>query len=567
MKKINLKILLAIVLLITSIGIIMLIKGQKARVFIESKPYEVVSLENLPYETEVKKKYIRLKNKLLMPEGQISIQPYQHQFGTLYSTYFMVKSLLLLEYQFDESEKNDLKSFLFKDLEVLKNQSDNINQMNDLFYAMELIKMLKLKIDKDEIAVFEVILNELLLDNGAYRSNLEVEDDKGVLIYSTSQAIAILHHLNLEVSEHTKAWLVKAVQDWNIESEEFNAILNGYQALERIGMKKSIPKEMYDTFIRKLNKQDNWNLFDMNIYMGWSKYTGYQAPDLEKKLYNLLVQNQNEDLGWHVFFDENSEEQGILIAIEFLQYLDSEVNGKEGLRNTLLLQQGTNGGFSPLFKTVPSLENMFFVYHIDQLLNINDSKQKINMDSLPFDMTSANAFETYYFVALSKMVNSDIDVKNQKLIKEKINSEVIPRGDFRDLYFYFKTLNLLGNDLLKEFSLRELWNKQKKELTFEESLFLLNVLDLTNELTQEDTLLLIQSFKTEIDDAVEEPIVAYLLSNLLFNSEEFEMFFEQLKLSANNNLEKQVKENEPLSLIQLYYTLNIFANIQEVKAL
>jgi len=503
-----------------------------------------------------KNKYQHLKNKITLNNGMMSIQPYQYQFSTLYSTYFICNSLDLLNHKFSNKEKTDIKLIVKKNVENLLNAQEYTSVMNDLYCALKIIEILNVEIEYNKI--IEEILFNLKTEENAYADNYIEKNSDTV---ATARAIEVMYLSGIEPSRETIDWLTAKVNNTTLEYKNFNAIVQAISSLSLYGINLELPSKVINDILQNLRSNSNLSLFDIELYNRISKKFIKRDNLIDKDIQKLLYKKQNIDKGWNVFFEDDTEEQGIAIALNFLENSGLDYQKDEELYKLLLKQKSIDGGYSPFYKKVPSINSTFLVRYIDKEFSLKSSPIDIEKKDIIQYFNNDQAIDLYYYTSLLTEEGwDDPSLENSileyiEIIKQKDN---VTPSDLNNLYLYLKALEQINPTILSKIELGDISNKWREKSDFYSTLLFLNISNLIQETIEFDNFTGI--YEKEIEDSKEEPYIIYLLSNLMLNYPDLNKIITKAlteKLINDNSLEK------PISLEDLYYLLNAYSNLKK----
>lgn len=520
------------------------------------------SIEKTKHKTEL------LLKKTLIASGGYAVESLYSDSGSLYSTYFALKGLNSLGKKVSQGEKEEIILFVSDQIRNLDIQNSS-SLIYDLFYATNILKLvdddLKNKnIEKDIMK----ILDSLDTTDGYFLSSHlddKNESHKSIFIVPTIYSIYIYNYFNIEYSSYQIDWLKKEISSLEVNNDNITLISHLHNIKNIIDISKIINNDIKDGMIdfnqtMYENKLNSKTLFDLQASIRITELLNINIQpntDLINELYHL----QNEDGGWHVFHEDWSEEQGISIALEFINFYSIETPSKQELLKLVENQKAINGSYTSIYKKEFSLSNTFYATKINKFFGFEteyDDRTKKVIQNMDKNLDNYNPMEQYYLVSLVQ--ENDIPKVKFNVNKDiKIDSKT-KMESLRELLY----INKINIELNEDMVIPRFINKKTKlSKEFTENILIISNRALLGKLTQEE----IDSFWNETDKELLSEYkgdfyVTWLLSVILkesgLNNKELRQF-----IIENLNLKiKEINEKDVILLDEVYFCIETIVNLE-----
>ncbi|GIN63004.1 hypothetical protein J27TS8_29970 [Robertmurraya siralis] len=577
MKKYNLWLILILI-----IHILILIscdnekdtKKEIVKVEEESDVHNLDTEINETYLSILNEKYFSLIGKLDMDYGGYSIEPLQHQYGNLYSSYFLLNTKDILHEEINSSERNILKEFVSEQIKLIDNKS-NPNVVYDLYYGTEILKMINYR----DFVILKNIYDKLMkfqLEDGSFVSSYE-EIDKNISdenkITSTVMAISILNTSNKEIPEKTIEWLKKTwnqIDKTDINISKLRKIIEGFEmsdARDKSEINKEI--ELFRTFYLNALKGNSDNgtlLYALQDAIYLDKIFEFNlTPSVE--LIERIYKEQNKDGGWNIFLDDFSEEQGTEVAVKVLNHFNFDIPYQDLLSKTVNEQKSINGGYAPIIQKEFSLKNTSYIYFSSQKLGLKYHRKDETFEIIQDIMSSD--YSLYTSEELLQLNNLAIEFKinNNKLVnyaENEINKESKLQSveKIYDLINFYKIINT--EKLLKEHNIDSDVLDTDNYFT---KLLLLNLDSIKGDISKKEINSYWGKYKDFIIKDVDKNscLVYMLLSSLPINKEENKDVYRTLIQLINKQMSNYSQTMEPLSIQEYYFIIESINNLDRME--
>ncbi|TYS40764.1 prenyltransferase/squalene oxidase repeat-containing protein [Bacillus infantis] len=510
-----------------------------------------------------------------MDYGGYSIEPAEHQYGNLYSSYFILNTMDLLGEKLDASEEASLENFILEQIHLIDNKK-NPNVVYDLYYAAEILRIS----NYEDSEIMKIIYDKLMkfqLKDGSFVSSYEELERKVPNennIRSTVMAISIIKANDKRISKDTTDWLLtqwNAIDKTEINTAKLTQILKG---LSLIGNKDitsiiGIDLDLFKSFYLSVldgDSEDGTLLYDLQDVIILDEIFNFNSkpnPNLVERIYK----EQNMDGGWNIFLDDYSEEQGTEAALSFLSHYNIEIPNEDLLSKTVNEQKSFNGGFSPIVQKEFSLKNSSYIYMLSQKLGLkyhNKEKTKsIIQDIMNSDYNLFNSEDLLQLNALA----TEFEINNSKLIdyaeiKLRDENKLQSVENIYDLLNFYKITN--GKNSLAEYNIDP--EVLDKDNYFTE-LLLLNLNSIDGIVSKEHINNYWEKYKDSFvkDSDKNSSLVFMLLSSLPIDKDDNNDVYKTLIHLLNKRMHKYSATMEPLSIQDFYYTLESIENLNRME--
>jgi hypothetical protein len=530
----------------------------------------------IPYsQANVIDKYISLISKMDLPQGGYSVQPVQHQYGTLYSTSYILNTLKLLDYNVQKETLKNLESFSNTEISKIVNK-DNTNLVYDLFYYAEIQDLLGIQNrSSDNVAI---ALNMLEEEDGSYYSNIREKSNKLVAeedrIPSMYRALFVKKALGLSISQANIDWVNKQYNKVIETSTELGLLLNLLKSMELLGLdydkEQLLSKSMHE--IAKKMEESN-TVLEAADALELAKMLGFNISPTES-FWKKIASRQNEDGAWSYDFGPFSEEQGTYIVVNTYHQFNREIPNKVVLLNTLLEQNSFFGGYSSMYQSDLDLNSTYYIVYLNNLFHIklkNIEKTNEVLKRRYKDLKNLTSHEKYRLLFLKRMLGSN-ELLPQNLIfaewvTEKAN--IIDTNNILDVYFYCLSSKELGSIINHDEIERQinsfynlLLSEQVTNANIGTVLLTLNTLIMfQDELDGEKSIAMLGSYIDQISEILKnEPFGIFLLKNIMdliqvdmSGNPTYAIINTMLNDAITRLQDKLASSSAPLQLADLYY--------------
>ncbi|WP_338553980.1 hypothetical protein [Paenibacillus sp. KS-LC4] len=510
-----------------------------------------------------------IAGKMNLYSGGYSAQPIQNQFGSLYSTYFIVDALMRINYNFSEHEIESIKRFLEKEYDNLLNEN-NTNLIFDLYYYVALNSMFNMKINNHKNEISNLLKNLKSISGSYYYeySDLRVDDFSEInKISSTYYAVKIEKYLNMNPDIQTIKWSENILNESlknKVDVRFISVLLKLGDELE-IDYDKKLIQDLYKDDISQILIESNQLLeIDVVIELAGHLDRDYEPDEL---FWGKINRNQNGDGGWGYDLSEFSDEQATNIVIKIHDHYNKEVKNIEGIKDFLLEQKSFFGGFSPMFKSAFDINSTFYILYLNNKYGLeNRNIEKIrglvnsSLDNFQ-ELSSINKNRVLlindilkFNIPYTEYINSQKwglyeGVSDETLISAFYYSEVLSEYEENDLHFEKNIEEYIERKAIKdEFNLNIYLIVENIKLSFQT-------------IKSEEVMKVLYVNNLDVERFMEGTEGMFLISNLLLNIKREEVSNKELYDSLLKDLKQKTIDLEkmivsldaPLNLADLYY--------------